>query len=452
MNTTPSRTFYGLGIAPGLLKRLESLKFVEPTPIQYKAIPIGLQGEDLVGIAQTGTGKTLAFCLPLIQRLSATKQQGLILCPTRELALQVNEVLKTLSGSSELKTAVIIGGTNIRPQTKALRAHPKVIVATPGRLIDHLQQRTVSLTEVGILILDEADRMLDMGFEPQIKKILAMLPQAHQTMLFSATMPAEIAQIANKYMVKPLRVEVAPSGTTAEQLEQELFIVPHQQKMALLKQLLAKYQGTILVFSRTKYGAKRIAHAINELGHKAAEIHSNRSLHQRRQALDGFKSGRYRVLVATDIAARGIDVSEIELVINYDLPENTGDYIHRVGRTGRAGNAGKAISFACPDERHDVAAIERLIKIRLPVIALPEAVAQAIKNGPPQLEKQPRSRAAGGRGRRSDSRRRADSKPPSRPAKQKPNSGYGYGYSSDSGSGSSSRSGKSMRRRRHRRS
>lgn len=372
MNNNTQETFYGLGIAPALLKRLDSLSFTTPTPIQMKAIPIGIRGEDMVGIAQTGTGKTLAFSIPLIQRISALKCQGLILCPTRELALQVDETLRQVGGAIGLKTAVIIGGANSGPQRKALKSQPHVIVATPGRLIDHLQQKTVNLKSVGVLILDEADRMLDMGFEPQIKKIMADLPQQRQTMLFSATMPAKISQIARQYMAKPLRVEVAPAGSTTEQVEQELFVVPRDQKMALLSKLLSEYHGTVLVFSRTKHGAKKIASTISKLGHRAAEIHSNRSLNQRRDALEGFKNGRYRVLVATDIAARGIDVTEIELVINFDLPDNSEDYVHRIGRTGRASHSGKAISFACPEQRRDVQAIEKLINLRLPVLPLPE--------------------------------------------------------------------------------
>ena len=372
MNTNPHGTFYGLGIAPAILKRLDALQFVQPTPIQYKAIPIGIRGEDLIGIAQTGTGKTLAFSIPMIQRISATKSQGLVVCPTRELALQVEETLRKVGATFGLKTAVIIGGANMNNQVRSLKAKPHVIVATPGRLIDHLEQRTVSLSQMGILVLDEADRMLDMGFAPQLKKIMAALPNQRQTMLFSATMPAKIAQIARQYMAKPLRVEVAPSGTTAEQVEQELFVVPRHQKMSLLEQLLMEYKGTILVFSRTKHGAKKITRVLHKKGHTAAEIHSNRSLSQRRQALDGFKSGRYRILVATDIAARGIDVTEIELVINYDLPDNSEDYVHRIGRTGRAGNAGRAISFACPEQGRDVQAIEKLINIRLPILPLPE--------------------------------------------------------------------------------
>jgi len=372
MNKEAKDSFYGLGIAPALLKRLDALSFVKPTPIQTKAIPVGIQGEDLIGIAQTGTGKTLAFSIPLIQRLSALKTKGLIICPTRELAIQVDETLQRIGKSVGLKTAVLIGGTNINPQKKALKRKPHVIVATPGRLIDHMEQKNLSLDKIGVLVLDEADRMLDMGFEPQLKKIMSQIPKSRQTMLFSATMPAKITKIAEQYMTKPVRVEVAPAGTTAERVEQELFVVPKKDKMALLNKLLSEYHGTVLVFSRTKYGAKKIARVLNKVGHSAAEIHSNRSQNQRREALEGFKRGKYRVLVATDIAARGIDVTEIELVINFDLPDNSDDYVHRIGRTGRASHSGKAISFACPDQGRDVRAIERLIKMQLPVQELPK--------------------------------------------------------------------------------
>jgi ATP-dependent RNA helicase RhlE len=372
MNTDPPSSFYGLGIAPAILKRLDALEFVKPTPIQYKAIPVGIQGEDLIGIAQTGTGKTLAFAIPAIQRISALKSQALVICPTRELALQVAETFNKVGRKLGMKTEVVIGGANMGRQVKALKSKPHVIVATPGRLIDHLEKRNVSLREIGVLVLDEADRMLDMGFEPQIKKILAAMPTKRQTMLFSATMPAKISEIARKYMAAPTRVEVARAGTAAEKIEQELFVVPKQQKLALLERLLKEYKGTVLVFSRTKHGAKKITRVVNRLGHSAAEIHSNRSLNQRKEALSGFKSGKYRVLIATDIAARGIDVTEIELVVNYDLPDNTEDYVHRIGRTGRAGHTGKAISFASPDQSRDVIAIERLIKFTLPIQPLPD--------------------------------------------------------------------------------
>jgi len=359
--------FASLGIMPGLLKRLEALGFLHPTPIQHKAIPIATSGEDVVGIAQTGSGKTLAFSIPMMQHVSQTKQTGLILLPTRELAVQVEETLKKVGGAAGLRTAIIIGGTNIRPQIRQLKAKPHIIVATPGRLIDHVEQGNVKLDKVGILVLDEADRMLDMGFAPQLNKILSFLPEDRQTMLFSATMPEEIALIAKKYMRSPLRVEVARPGTIAQEIDQEVFIVPKSEKLNLLKRLLGEYKGSVLVFTRTKYGAKNVARDVRRMNYAADEIHSNRSQNQRQKALKDFSNGKTRVLVATDIAARGIDVSNIELVVNFDLPDQLEDYVHRIGRTGRAGRSGVAISFASPEQKKDVAQIQKLINMTLTV-------------------------------------------------------------------------------------
>jgi ATP-dependent RNA helicase RhlE len=375
-NNRQTSGFDGLGIAPGLLAALDRLKFSTPTPIQAKSIPTAMEGKDLIGVAQTGTGKTLAFGIPMIQRLAQIKGQGLIILPTRELALQVEEHLHKIGGGIGLRTAVLIGGASMNVQIQHLRKNPHIIIATPGRLIDHLNQRTMDLGGVKILVLDEADRMLDMGFAPQINKILAAVPRERQTMLFSATMPDEIVRLASKYMKLPVRIEVARAGTAAEGVEQEIFFASKEEKPRLLDKLLSEYHGSVLVFSRTKFGAKKITRNVNSMGHRAAEIHSNRSLNQRREALDGFKSGKYRVLIATDIAARGIDVTGIELVINYDLPDNAEDYVHRIGRTGRAGHAGRAISFAAPEERNEVREIERLIRSVLPVskaVELPPA-------------------------------------------------------------------------------
>ena len=355
MTPQPPQTFDGLGIAPKLLEILDRLQFKVPTPIQFQSIPTALQGKDIMGIAQTGTGKTLAFGVPMIQRLAQNKGgKGLIILPTRELAVQVDESLNKIGRPLGLKTAIFIGGENIGKQIRQLRFNPHIIIATPGRLIDHLEQKTIRLDTVTMLVLDEADRMLDMGFAPQIKKILATVPAKRQTMLFSATMPQEIVQIANSYMQLPVRVEVAPAGTAAQLVTHELFFVHKQDKGALLEKLLSEYKGPVLVFSRTKFGAKKIAANILRAGHTAAEIHSNRSLNQRLEALNGFKLGKYRVLVATDIAARGIDVVGIEVVINYDLPEHAEDYVHRIGRTGRAEHNGHAISFATPEQKFDV--------------------------------------------------------------------------------------------------
>src|SRR3989344_3109221 len=308
-------TFHGLGIAPVLLQILEKLGLAHPTPIQHQSIPVAIEGKDVIGIAQTGTGKTLAFGIPIVQRLAQTKGQGLILLPTRELALQVDGEFRKIGRSLSLRTAVLIGGASMQPQIDALSRNPHVIIATPGRLIDHLERKITRLDRVDILVLDEADRMLDMGFLPQIKRILHAVPKERQTMLFSATLSQEIMTIASQHMKLPIRLEVAPSGTTVERVTQEIFIVKKEEKSRLLEKILAEYKGSTLVFTRTKHGARRIAKVVRAMGYASAEIHSNRSLNQRRDALEGFKSGRYRVLVATDIAARGIDVRGIELVL-----------------------------------------------------------------------------------------------------------------------------------------
>ena len=369
---TPAAGFYGLGIAPKLLAALDNLKFKTPTPIQHKAIPPAAEGKDMVGIAQTGTGKTIAFAIPMIQRLAACEGKGLVLVPTRELALQVAEVVRQFAPLMGMQASVIIGGESLNRQVQDLRRKPRIIIATPGRLIDHIGQRNVDLSNVAVLVLDEADRMFDMGFAPQLEKILAAMPKERQTMLFSATMPDEIMRLASRHMKLPLRIEVARPGTAAERVEQELFIVDRGEKTALLAKLLDKYWGSVLLFVRTKHNAKKIARSIREMPHSASEIHSNRSLAQRRDALDGFKSGKYRVLVATDIAARGIDVTGIELVINYDLPDEDENYVHRIGRTGRAGQPGRAITFAAPDQGRDVRNIERLIRMPLTRVQLPD--------------------------------------------------------------------------------
>lgn len=379
----PHTNFFGLGIAPAILETLQRLKFVTPTPIQQKAIPAAIEGKDLIGVAQTGTGKTLAFGIPLIQRLAGIKGRGLILAPTRELALQIDEALrKMLHSSAGIRTAVLIGGASMYNQVQALRRQPRILVATPGRLIDHLEQRTVNLSDVRILILDEADRMLDMGFAPQIEKIVRHVPAERQTMLFSATMPGEIVRLARSYMKLPIQVEIAPSGTAAEKVTHEVFIVRKDDKPKLLAKILGQYHGTVLLFSRTKRGASRISRGLRGLGHNAAEIHSDRSLAQRREALEGFKSGKYRILVATDIAARGIDVTGIELVLNYDLPEDAENYVHRIGRTGRAGQEGHAVSFATPEQGSDIRDIERLIRMALPVSRHPELSVELFQAAP----------------------------------------------------------------------
>mgnify|MGYP001610877481 CR=1 FL=1 len=368
-NTTPeiSVRFNDLGVLPQLLKALETLRLTVPTPIQRQSIPVALEGKDIVGIAQTGTGKTLAFGIPMIQRLGKIGGRGLVIAPTRELALQIDETFRNIGRTVGLRTAVLIGGASLHLQRQMLAKKPHVVIATPGRLIDHLHQRNIVLSDTRILVLDEADRMFDMGFAPQINEILKSVPTKRQTMLFSATMPQAILDIASRNMALPVRIEIAPSGTSPTLVEQEIWIVKKEAKQSLLQKMLSEHHGAVLVFSRTKYGARKICVLVRGMGHTVSEIHSERSLGQRREALAGFKSGRYRVLVATDIAARGIDVQGIELVVNYDLPDEAENYVHRIGRTGRAGVTGKAISFAMPDQGNEVRAIERLVRKTLEV-------------------------------------------------------------------------------------
>jgi len=378
----PIGRFSDLGIRENILAILGQKGFSIPTPIQHQIIPGALQGKDAVGIAQTGTGKTLAFGIPMIQHITSSKAQGLILVPTRELALQVEQELKNIGTPLGLHCAVVIGGISQHPQVKALRRNPDIVIATPGRLADLMKQGIYSLNKVKIITLDEADRMLDVGFLPQIKRILQTAPKERQTMLFSATMPKSISLLASEFMKMPLRIEIAPQGTAAENVEQEIFVVPKENKMRLLDSLLGQYKSEkILIFSRTKHGANRIARDIRNMGHTATEIHSNRSQAQRKIALEGFKGGRFNILVATDIAARGIDVKDIAFVINFDLPDNSEDYVHRIGRTGRAGRYGKAISFVTPSERSSIRRIEHLIRKSLPILSLPAL--------PPKRERSP---------------------------------------------------------------
>ena len=373
--------FYGLGIAPKLLEKIGSLGYSTPTPIQHKAIPFAIEGKDIVGIAQTGTGKTLAYGVPMVQRLAQKKGKGLVLAPTRELAIQINAHLKPFTQALRMGTAVVIGGERMGKQIAAIRRDPRIIVATPGRLIDLMDQKIVRLNDVNVLVLDEADRMLDMGFAPQIEKIMRMIPRKRQTMLFSATMPTAIMKMASSHMQLPVRTEIAPSGTAAEGVSHEVFVVEKKLKGALLEKLLEQYRGSVLVFTRTKRGAERVRRSLKKAGFAAAEIHSDRTLPQRREALNGFKTGKYRILVATDIAARGIDVEGIELVVNYDLPDEPGSYVHRIGRTGRAGMEGIAISFATPDQGSDVRNIEKLIKISISLSEHPEIPAKQFLTG-----------------------------------------------------------------------
>lgn len=396
------QSFSDLGVHAKLLTVLAKLKFVTPTPIQAKAIPSALRGQDVIGIAQTGTGKTLAFTLPMIERIAQSKKQGLIIAPTRELAEQIIETLSRIGQPLRLRHALVIGGASMGRQVSALKHKPHVIVGTPGRINDHLEQGTLKLHNIGVLVLDEADRMFDMGFAPQIAQILQQVPKKRQTMLFSATMPRAIERLARQHLHAPVSVQASPAGTLAERVIHELFVIPRQDKIRLLDRLLSDYTGTVLVFSRTKHGARKICRAIRSMNHAAAEIHSNLTTAQRRRSLAGFKSGTVRVMVATDIASRGIDVADIELVINYDLPDQLEDYVHRAGRTGRAGKRGKAISFVHPDQRHQIRTIERLVRKKLPISPVPELAAHRGFDG-----SKPESDRSGGHRRRKGQSRSA---------------------------------------------
>lgn len=363
MKTILKSGFSALGVSSGRVEVLSRQKIVEPTPIQEQAIPVALTGRDVMGLAQTGTGKTLAFGLPIAENLRRG-ESALVLAPTRELAYQICETLDLLG----LRMVVVVGGESMGKQVGALRRPYDVIVATPGRLMDHMQQRTVRFDRVRTVVLDEADRMLDMGFAPAIEKILAVCPKERQTLLFSATMPASIEKLAGRYLNRPVKVEVSRAWTANEMVDQRVLYVEHEAKRAELGRLLSVDSGTVLVFTRTKHGARKLTKALREDGVKAAEIHANRTLAQRREALEGFKDGRYRVLVATDIAARGIDVKEISMVVNFDVPEHSEDYVHRIGRTGRAGSTGYAVTLALPGQKRLIAAIEKLMGEKIEVM------------------------------------------------------------------------------------
>lgn len=379
--------FDATGIAPEILSVLTRIGLTSPTPIQEQAIPVALQGGDVIGIAQTGTGKTLAFALPAIDQLLKKPGKILVMVPTRELAIQVEESIRKVTGrlSRPIRTVCLIGGMPMHRQVRDLRDRPSIIIGTPGRLRDHLEQKTLNISDVTILVLDEADRMLDMGFEPQIRFICSATPENRQTMLFSATMEPEIAALASRYQHNPVRIEVSKAGSDNAQISQQMVYVSHDGKLDILDKLLQEHQGTVLVFSRTKHGATKLVQKVQAMGHTATDIHSNKSLSQRRQALDGFKKGKYRVLIATDVASRGIDVKDIELVINYDLPDSSADYVHRIGRTGRAGKEGIAISLATFDQQRDVKAIERLVNKSIPLsphsLEVPQARVQRQSTG-----------------------------------------------------------------------
>lgn len=369
--------FEQLQLSPLLLKALKEKGYSQPSPIQEKAIPHVLTGSDVLGCAQTGTGKTAAFALPIIQNLMNPSLKNhpkkvirsLILTPTRELALQIADNFKEYGAHTSIRCTVIFGGVSANPQIEALRRGTDILVATPGRLIDLINQKEISLNHLEIFVLDEADRMLDMGFIHDVKKILALLPKKKQTLLFSATMPSEIQALAGKLLYKPVRIEVTPVSSTVDIIEASLYYTDQQNKRQLLSYLLDHEQITsTLVFTRTKHGADRVAKFLNKGKSKAAAIHGDKSQGARQTALSNFKSGHIRVLVATDIAARGIDIDELSCVINFDLPNIPETYVHRIGRTGRAGLGGRAISFSNIEEKDYVKDIEKLTGKQIPVV------------------------------------------------------------------------------------
>ncbi len=390
-------SFDTLGLSAELLRAISEQGYTEPTPIQRQAIPLIMEGKDVLGGAQTGTGKTAGFTLPLLQRLTLSPShkgrrpvRALILTPTRELAAQVEASVDTYGRHLPLKSAVIFGGVKINPQIEKLRRGVDILVATPGRLLDHAGQKTVDLSQVEILVLDEADRMLDMGFIHDIRKIFALLPEssARQNLLFSATFSNEIKQLADRLLNSPVLIEVARRNTTAERIEQVVHPVDKLRKRELLSHLISSqnwYQ--VLVFTRTKHGANRLAQQLEKDGLSASAIHGNKSQAARTRALAGFKSGEVQVLVATDIAARGLDIDQLPHVVNYELPNVPEDYVHRIGRTGRAGNEGEAISLVCVDELKLLRDIERLLKREIQKVVLndyepdPNIKAEPIQNG-----------------------------------------------------------------------
>jgi ATP-dependent RNA helicase RhlE len=404
-------SFDSLGLRAELLRAVSEQGYSEPTPIQKQAIPLILEGQDIMGGAQTGTGKTAGFTLPLLQRLMETSKpvkgrrplRALVLTPTRELAAQVAESVDTYGRHLPLKSTVVFGGVSINPQKQKLIRGVDILVATPGRLLDHVGQRSVNLSNIDILVLDEADRMLDMGFIHDIKKVLALIPREKQTLLFSATFSNDIKRLADNLLKSPVLIEVAQRNTASETVTQVVHPVDKSRKRELLSFLIGSNNWRqVLVFTRTKHGANRLTEQLGKDGISASAIHGNKSQGARTRALAEFKSGKVRVLVATDIAARGLDIDQLPHVVNYELPNISEDYVHRIGRTGRAGNEGEAMSLVCVDELKLLKDIERLIKRDIPKDLIPgfevdpSIRAEPIVNGRGKQQPRGRNRSPGG--------------------------------------------------------
>jgi ATP-dependent RNA helicase RhlE len=411
--------FEMMGLMPSLVAKLQELGLNEPTPIQKKAIPEALNGRDVLGLAQTGTGKTAAFAVPMIQLMSAqgTKPapktvRGLILAPTRELAGQIHDTLREYTRASHLRVALVVGGQSINVQINKLQRGTDLLVATPGRLIDLLDRRAVFLDQAQFLVLDEADQMLDLGFIHALRKIAPLLPEERQTMLFSATMPKQMAELAATYLVKPVRIETAPPGKPADKITQGVHFVEQAAKTALLIKLLDKHRHDLaLVFSRTKHGAERLMKALDKAGYSAGSIHGNKSQGQRDRALKAFRAGELKILVATDVAARGLDIPDVRHVYNFDLPNVPDNYVHRIGRTARAGRDGAAIAFCSATEVGELWAIEKVIKKSIPVLSgtcpEPEKKAQNNRGGGGGRGKPGGGKPGGFGGKPGNSRRRS---------------------------------------------
>ncbi|ABF63660.1 DEAD/DEAH box helicase-like protein [Ruegeria sp. TM1040] len=387
--------FSSMDLPKHLHTRMEAMGFNTPTPIQARAIPHALNGQDVLGLAQTGTGKTAAFGVPLVAQMleygrkpAAGTVRGLILAPTRELANQIAETLRGLTEGSPLKTGLVVGGVSINPQIHRLSKGTDILVATPGRLLDILDRKALDLGSCDFLVLDEADQMLDLGFIHALRKIAALLPEERQTMLFSATMPKQMNEIANAYLKSPVRIEVTPPGKPAAKVTQSVHFIAKAEKLSLLKELLSAHDGErTLVFGRTKHGMEKLMKVLDKAGFKAAAIHGNKSQGQRERALKAFKSGEITVLVATDVAARGLDIPDVKYVYNYELPNVPDAYVHRIGRTARAGKDGQAVAFCAPDEIGDLKAIQKTMGITIPVASgraweeLPDPAAKPARGG-----------------------------------------------------------------------
>jgi ATP-dependent RNA helicase RhlE len=402
-------TFDDFDIDPRCLSVLHAQKIVEPTPIQAQAIPVALEGKDVIGLAQTGTGKTLGFTLPALTRLAEgriTRNMMLVLVPTRELARQVESVMADIAKALSMRTVCLYGGVGLEKQSRALRRGCAVVVATPGRLLDHMARGNLQFNNLMILVLDEADRMLDMGFLPDIRRILRRLPKERQTLMFSATFPHDIARFADQMLQDPVRVEVGRVAKPVDTVRQCVYTVSQAAKTALLIRILREEEiDSALIFLRTKARTERVTRALRKAGFKAQSIHGDRSQRQRQQALDGFRSGRYKLLVATDVAARGLDIEGISHVINFDIPENPEDYVHRIGRTARASAEGDAFTFVCPDDFLALEGVEKALGKNLPQVDWEGAVEVLSLYHSPAEKARRRARAGGRRRGRSFFRR-----------------------------------------------